>query len=480
MTELSTEKQILLVEDDEAFRSVLRRSLELQGYRVLEAQNGRVAQSILGLETCDLVISDIRLPESNGIELMHFIKRTQPIPIILMTGYPEIGIEGELLDLGAAKYITKPFKKEVLLDALRSLLGEQKPEEVIKKETYDYEYCKIDIDDFVSGKEMKYDIYVRLSDYKYIKIAREGSDITPERIKSFKEKNTKYLYLKKEDFSKYIEFNMILAPAVSQAAGINKHKKFQFLKNTNELILEDIYMNGVNEASFDYAKTVVEATVSTITEQEDLFTLLTLLNDHTNFLYAHCLGVSSYSAMIGKALKWTSVSNIYKVSIGGLLHDVGKKEIDRDIIEKPKKDCTIEEIKIIESHPLRGMEILKRVKGIPQDILQIILQHHENCLGQGYPVGLRKHSIHPMARVVSMANEFCNYAIKNPNSPEGCTAHEAIQKILDAQPDQWDHTILIALMEVFSFPVPEDLTKTRYLKKQRENPNEARYKKKRH
>ncbi|MBI3534506.1 MAG: HD domain-containing protein, partial [Deltaproteobacteria bacterium] len=182
--------------------------------------------------------------------------------------------------------------------------------------------------------------------------------------------------------------------------------------------------------------------------------------------------------MIAKTLKWNSPVNIYKISMGGLFHDVGKKEIDRDILNKPKRDRNPEETKIIESHPMRGMEILRKVKGIPNDILQIIFQHHENCTGQGYPVGLRKHAIHPMARLIAVANEFCSYAIKNPENPEGCSPEVAIKKMLENEPNQWDHNVLSALMEVFNYPIPLEFAKGRVRKKSDENTSKTAFKRK--
>ncbi len=470
------EKQILLVEDDNSFRNVIRRILELNGYKVLEANNGRNAQNILGIENCDLVVSDIRLPEINGIELLHFVKRTKPIPVVLMTGYAEVGQSQEMLDLGANHFLSKPFKKEALLDILKEHFGEPPPEQA--EESIDIHYCKVGIDDFIAGREMKYPIFIRLSSQKYLKIANQGADLTADRVKAFKEKNIRHLYMKKEDFGKYIDFNMILTPGLSKVSSISKIKKFNFLKNTGELILEDLYLHGVNEESFDQARSVVETSVALITEQDDLMKLLDILGQHTDFLYAHSLGVSLYGAMIAKALKWSSESNIFKVSMGGLLHDIGKKEIDREILNKTRNELTIEEVKILETNPLRGMEILRQVKGIPQDILQIALQHHENCLGLGFPVGLKKHNIHPMAKVISVANEFCNHVIKNPNSPQGCQPHEGIKKMISLQADQLDHTMVGALMEVFTYPGAEEFSKGKHRAKYNDDSGEEEPKKK--
>jgi DNA-binding NtrC family response regulator len=106
-----TAKRILVVDDDEIFRTALKSTLEAEGYQIAVAANGKIAQNLIGVETFDSVISDIRMPEVNGIELLHFAKRTRPeLPVILMTGFAELEETNEAFQLGANQFLSKPFK----------------------------------------------------------------------------------------------------------------------------------------------------------------------------------------------------------------------------------------------------------------------------------------------------------------------------------------------------------------------------------
>ena len=82
--------RILLVDDDEIFRKALQKNLENLGFEVNPAQNGKEAVEVLQRTTFDLVISDIRMPEMDGIELTKYIKANLKLPIILITGFAEI------------------------------------------------------------------------------------------------------------------------------------------------------------------------------------------------------------------------------------------------------------------------------------------------------------------------------------------------------------------------------------------------------
>ncbi|AXY75674.1 hybrid sensor histidine kinase/response regulator [Paraflavitalea soli] len=120
-------KMLLLVEDNEDFRFYLKDNLRQQ-FTILEAANGKEGwQKALGHHP-DLVVSDISMPEMNGIDLCQKIKkdqRTSHIPVILLTALA--GEEQQLkgLETGANDYLTKPFNFEILLSRIRNLLSQQ-------------------------------------------------------------------------------------------------------------------------------------------------------------------------------------------------------------------------------------------------------------------------------------------------------------------------------------------------------------------
>ncbi len=437
----------MVVDDDYYFRIVLEKTLAHIGHQPQCAENAKHAQQLIGLDPFDLVISDIRMPEMNGVQLLHWIKSNRPMPVILMTGFSEIAETCEAAQLGADGFLAKPFKREDLLQVIRSCFPPGDEKEEIKN--IDSEFCKIGIDDFISGKEMKFDIYIRMTPGKYIKIAHSGEDIAPDRIQSYKSKNIQFLFMKKEDFRKYLNFNLSLATIVTKSQKIDHKKKVNFLMHTTEVMLQQLYTSEISREDYLQAQSLVENAVSLLCDNSDAADLLCALTSHSDFLYAHSVAVSLYSSLIGKAMEWSSPTTVIRLSLGGLLHDVGKKEISREILEKPRMELTPDEIALFESHPKRGAEILAQLQCIPTDILQIAHEHHENCVGTGYPMRLRKTKITPLARVVSVANDFCNWMIKNPNSP-GLKPVEAIHRMLSLNPGYYDEAPLRALMQIFN------------------------------
>ncbi len=121
--------RILLVDDDDGLRTALRRALEREGYAVVEAGNGKHALDRLKETSVDLVITDIIMPESEGIELALTLHRTQPqLPVIAISGGGNWTPEFHLSiarQAGALHAFEKPFVVEELLQRVGELL--QKP-----------------------------------------------------------------------------------------------------------------------------------------------------------------------------------------------------------------------------------------------------------------------------------------------------------------------------------------------------------------
>lgn len=130
------------------------------------------------------------------------------------------------------------------------------------------------------------------------------------------------------------------------------------------------------------------------------------------------------------------------------MHDIGKKEIPREILEKSKKELSEQARKIFETHSAKGAALLAQVPSIPSDIIEITQQHHENCLGTGFPTKLSKNRIHPLARVIAVASDFCNLVVKGPESP-GIDVKLALQQMTSTNPKQYDEPVLQALVKLF-------------------------------
>ena len=119
-------KQILLIEDDQQFHNFVKEVLESEDYAVLSAMNGAEASKLLEEHTPDLILTDLLMPEKDGVRLITEARVSHPqTPIIAMSGgqsaFSPVFLEAATT-LGAAHTLDKPFDDEQLLTLVRSCL----------------------------------------------------------------------------------------------------------------------------------------------------------------------------------------------------------------------------------------------------------------------------------------------------------------------------------------------------------------------
>jgi two-component system chemotaxis response regulator CheY len=120
-------KNVLIVEDSKAIRSMIRVALEEAGdFFAVEAGNGFEALKTLPSKRFDLIITDINMPDINGLELIGYVKGNpayQGIPLVIVSTEKSEEDKKRGLALGASGYVVKPFKKEELVAVVTQVLG---------------------------------------------------------------------------------------------------------------------------------------------------------------------------------------------------------------------------------------------------------------------------------------------------------------------------------------------------------------------
>ena len=112
---------ILLVEDDKDSLSALSRLLRLSGHRALAAGSAEEAVRLAAAEKCDVVVSDVGLPDRSGLDLMRELSAVYNVPGIAVSGYTEAADVRECAKAGFARHLKKPIDFQALLDAVEEL-----------------------------------------------------------------------------------------------------------------------------------------------------------------------------------------------------------------------------------------------------------------------------------------------------------------------------------------------------------------------
>jgi DNA-binding response OmpR family regulator len=121
---------VLVVDDEPIVREVVVRYLEREGYRTLEAGDGDLARSLVEQHSPGLVVLDVMLPGTDGLELCRWIRAHSDLPIIMLTARGDEADRIVGLELGADDYVTKPFSPRELAARVRTVLRRSAPETV--------------------------------------------------------------------------------------------------------------------------------------------------------------------------------------------------------------------------------------------------------------------------------------------------------------------------------------------------------------
>lgn len=211
------------------------------------------------------------------------------------------------------------------------------------------------------------------------------------------------------DFEEDKEVEGVVSEDSSYSKKIRSSKQFKkfektFLENTEKFkeSLNDIIENGSPVNAEQLVLSITDMISEDMTSIS-VFDMLHNMRQYDDFTYMHSMNVSLICNVFGKWLNLPQ-SDIEILTLGGLLHDVGKTKIPDNIIRKPDK-LSPAEYNIIKTHSLQGYNILKG-QNIDDNVKQCTLMHHERCDGSGYPLGLTGDKINNYAKIVAIADVY--------------------------------------------------------------------------
>ena len=127
----TTNGLILVVDDEPDVRKVVRMTLTRAGYDVIEAEDGEKAIEVINEGEnpllVDVIVTDIRMPKINGVEVIYYFQQHYPrVPIIVITAFPEMEMATDLLKKGIVDYLVKPTEKANLLNSVAKAIEQRK------------------------------------------------------------------------------------------------------------------------------------------------------------------------------------------------------------------------------------------------------------------------------------------------------------------------------------------------------------------
>lgn len=357
---------------------------------------------------------------SNGKSIFNVIEKELMTPIVVLRSEAED--VRRYIDLMALKrVIDKPLDSgSQLAGFIAEVNVQSKPETGI----FEQDYCGLFIDDFLHIKYFPFDIFCRLSETKSVKVIKAYDEINTPLIQKLKDKGVSRLFLKRDEYKRYLAIN-----AFSQTKGETSKEKLKWVRGVTENVLHDVYVDEVNLDNFFAAKQVVETTLDLVVDNEIMFELIKSLNEMGNDLYKEAIGVSVYSVLIASKMGMNDPKVKFRLSIAGLFSDLGMKHLPPELVDKSRMLYNYKEQQEYFRHTDLSVQLLKGIDGLPEEILQIISQHHENLDGSGFPRRITKNQIHPLSKIIRVADEFCFYVLRTKNNHNVLSPLQALEEL---------------------------------------------------
>ncbi|WP_243439906.1 HD-GYP domain-containing protein [Fundidesulfovibrio soli] len=161
---------------------------------------------------------------------------------------------------------------------------------------------------------------------------------------------------------------------------------------------------GGEQLDVDELKALVGHLIASVHTNEDVLHNLLQLKAFDDYTYTHSVNLAALGVLLGEAMQLDRKA-LEIVGLAGILHDVGKCLVPKELIAKPDK-LTQEEFEVVKQHSRLGHDHLKAQKGVDPLVLRATLEHHERMDGSGYPRGLTGGAIHPHSYLVSIVDVY--------------------------------------------------------------------------
>ena len=396
-------QSILCVDNDEEILADLKQHLETVGYRVFTSNDGEQGLEIIKEERPNVIISEQQISSMSGSIFLQETRNILPNAMrILLTTQADLDNITDAINLGAIhKFILKPWQSDTLLEMIQEGLRQQK-----------------------LGTENR-KLTLRLArQYKYLK---EINASLQDELKQTQSERDKVV----EEMDKANEQDEIFDDEEATETQLLEKAKLRVKQLYDEV-------QNLRQATDEY--------------KETFNTLNSIMETANPDLHKHSNRVGAYCSWLAEALEFEP-QDVTDITQAAILHDIGKLEIDQEILGKPTEELSAAESIIYKQHPFLGRKLLRRIGGF-REYGDIIQGHHENYDGTGYPDGISGQPASSTApeiplesRIIAIASDYDNMLYSEVHG-ENLSHEDAIEALKEGKSTIYDPELVDKFIEV--------------------------------
>jgi CheY-like chemotaxis protein len=402
--------KVLVADDEEEIRDIISFFVEAQlKCDVTTASDGKEAIDLLSDQQFDLIICDYNMPGKNGGHVYeHILTSGSPLKYVMCSSdSPDMHSIFQKKDCFFG-YIQKPNIMGGLKELIPRLLETKSAEQVSSEQVY----TPIGVKLLMRLSKLPADIYLRLTEEKYIKVLPAGSNFDETDYLKYEQKGIVHLYTLNFTVNNILQK---IDQMISQMTGEPTFKNnIHAVAQVQDLIVSSIRDYGFREELIPSLEVQIKESMD-ICDSNDVLKLLMdkMLKMKAAYAGKHSFMLAAVSVAIAKKTEWTSYTTAQKLVISSLFHDVFLKEghaNETQTLKEKKYDFDFI------SHPKRAAELIDKLPNIPPDTSRIILEQHEIGEGIGVPRSIPIFEISPLGQLFTFSHFLVDTILEHGES----------------------------------------------------------------
>lgn len=231
---------------------------------------------------------------------------------------------------------------------------------------------------------------------------------------------------------------------------------------TSVELVNDLLSSLELESKLPRVTRVSRSIANLVIENDTAFSHLFTTAKHDFYTAAHMLNVATWMVPLAYQLGYRDPNVLNQICLAGLLHDIGKVYVPRQILNKRNR-LSDEDWALIQQHPILGSEDIAKHEGVDPLIQRVALEHHERTDGSGYPAGLTGEQMHPVSKICAVVDSFDAMTAYRPFKKKTLSITDAMAILTNETSQKFDPEIVRAwgsLLTSIGHQLPCGSTKT--------------------
>jgi len=424
----------LVVDPDLSFLTGLINDPKAKSLPPITAQTGKSAQLALADTTqrfCGVFVNP-KVAEPHGLSVVrfsHYHRPSTPIYLIHEKESPPL-VGGDIRSLGIQKCLEKPVTYGQLMDLVMPAQLLVDPKEALREAApsadkvdqeltaQDAEFVPIRAENYIAGTVSYFDVYVRLSSGRYVKILQAGDEFSADRVANYLRKGVQVFFLRKEQQERYLAYCDTLTQFVQRAAKVTPEIKVKQTLNLGQETMSFLRTAGLSATHMQYASgfvgSVQELTKQLRTDKNQNFRKF--MDDVSAF--EHGVSTSMIASLLLVPLAIESERPVQVVGMAAMFHDIGLTKLPPEVAHEDMSKMADDQRAIYKTHPQVGAQMLQEIRGVDMATVQAVAQHHARRDGTGFPSGIGVGAVGIAAEVVGISDEFARLISKAKENPK--------------------------------------------------------------